>query len=169
MLPAILLLPALLWGASPARAVTVAEALAAEQLITAVDAMTPEDRAAFIQGNRDRLNRALMTEQIVAAIRHTVQVTALAGQRLYHRPLMCGLVADEGAGDDDQEVGGAPPLPPPAPLPQMAEAFKAEVRKTLKLPDGPATEARLDAMDVTEIIANRMIEDNKCVKGMTKK
>ncbi len=147
-----------------AQAVTIAEALAAEALLTRVDAMEPKERAAFIQGNRAELNGALMTEQIVGAIRRSVQVTALAAQRLYHRPLLCGLIVDEEQGDDDQEVGGLPPLPPPAPLAAMAAAFTADLRKTLKLPDGPATEARLNQIDVTELIANRMIADNKCDK-----
>jgi len=148
----------------PARAVTVSEALAAEAMLGQIDAMSPQDRAAFIRDNRAQLNQALMTEQIVGTIRHTVQQTALAAQRLYHRPLLCGLVADEEQGDDDQEVGGAPPLPPPAPLPQMVAAFDAEMKAALKLPDGPATEARLAQIDVTDVIVNRMIADNKCSK-----
>ena len=147
-----------------AHAVTVAEALAAERLIAEVDAMTPEQRSAFLGENRARLNQALMAEQTVNTIRHTVQMTALASRRLYHRPLMCGVVADEERGDDDQEVGGAPPLPPPAPLPDMVKAFKAEIRAALKLPDNAATDARLDQIDVTDVIANRMLADNKCVK-----
>ena len=147
-----------------AHAVTVAEALAAEKLIAEVDAMTPEQRTAFIGANRGRLNQALGAEQTVDTIRHTVQLTALASQRLYHRPLMCGLIVNEESGDDDQEVGGAPPLPPPAPLAEMVEAFKAEIKKTLKLPGDAATEARLDQLDVTDVIANRMLADNKCVK-----
>lgn len=150
--------------AAPAHAVTVAEALAAEKLIAGIDAMAPEQRSAFIGANRARLNQALLAEQTVETIRHTVQMTALASQRLYHRPLMCGLVADEEGGDDDQEVGGAPPLPPPSALPDMVKSFKAEIRAALKLPDDPATEARLDQMDVTDVIANRMLADNKCVK-----
>jgi len=147
-----------------AHAVTIAEALAAEQLIAEVDAMSSEQRSAFIGVNRARLNQALMAEQTVNTIRHTVQMTALASRRLYHRPLMCGLVADEEQGDDDQEVGGAPPLPPPSPLPDMVKAFKAEIRAALKLPDDAATEARLDQLDITDVIANRMLADNKCVK-----
>jgi len=161
---AIVLLSLALPAPDPARAVTVSEALAAEAMLGRVDAMSPEDRAAFIRDNRAQLNQALMTEQIVSAIRHTVQQTALAAQRLYHRPLLCGLVADEEQGDDDQEVGGAPPLPPPAPLPQMAAAFDAELKAALKLPDGPATDARLAQIDVTDVIVNRMIADNKCTK-----
>jgi len=148
----------------PAGAVTVSEALAAEAMLGKVDAMSPEDRAAFIRDNRGPLNQALMTEQIVSTIRHTVQQTALASQRLYHRPLLCGLIADEERGDDDQEVGGAPPLPPPAPLPEMVRAFDAELKKTLKLPDSPATEARLAQIDVTDVIVNRMIADSKCTQ-----
>jgi len=153
----------------PARAVTVAAALAAAALLGKVDAMSAEDRGAFIQANRAQLNAALMTEQVVDTIRHTVQVTALAEQRLYHRPLMCGIIADEEQGDDDQEVGGRPPLPPPAPLPEMVAAFNAEVKSALHLPDGPSTEARLAQMDVTDVIVNRMIADNKCEGKMTKK
>lgn len=151
-------------AALPAGAVTLAEALAAERLIAEIDAMTSEQRASFIGENRARLNQALQTEQIVGAIRHTVQMTALASQRLYHRPLMCGSIAEEETGDEDQEIGGRPPLPPPAPLPEMAKAFKAEIKAALNMPDGPATEARLDRIDVTDVIANRMLADNKCVK-----
>lgn len=147
-----------------ARAVTVAEALAAEKMVAEVEAMTPDQRTAFIGENRAKLNQALMAEQTVNTIRHTVQMTALAAQRLYHRPLMCGLIADEESGDDDQEVGGTPPLPPPAPLPDMVKAFKAEVRAAMKLPDNAATDARLDQIDVTDVIANRMLADSKCVK-----
>ena len=152
-----------------AHAVTVAEALAAERLIAEVDAMGPEARASFIGENRARLNQALRTEQIVSTIRQTVQMTALASQRLYHRPLMCGLIADEESGDDDQEVGSRPPLPPPSPLPEMVASFRAEIKTVLKLPDGPATDARLDQLDVTDVITNRMLTDNKCVKEMTHK
>jgi hypothetical protein len=131
--------------------------------------MSPEERTAFIQGNRAQLNQALMTEQVVGTIRHTVQVAALASQRLYHRPLLCGLIVDEEQGDDDQEVGGRPPLPPPAPLPEMVAAFGKEMKAALHLPEGPATEARLGQMDVTDVIVNRMISDNKCEGKMTKK
>ncbi|HMA49965.1 MAG TPA: hypothetical protein VKP60_09450 [Magnetospirillaceae bacterium] len=154
----------LLFVTAPAHAVTVAEALAAEKLIAEVDSLAPEQRSAFIGANRDRLNQALQAEQIVDTIRHTVQITALASRRLYHRPLMCGVIADEERGDDDQEVGGAPPLPPPAPLADMVKSFKAEIRAALKLPDDAATDARLDQLDVTDVIANRMLADNKCVK-----
>ncbi len=154
---------------SAAGAVTLGEALAAERLIAEVDAMAPQERSAFIGENRARLNQALMQEQIVGAIRHTVQMTALASQRLYHRPLLCGLVVNDESGDDDQEVGSRPPLPPPAPLPEMASAFKAEIKASLNLPDTAATEARLDQIDVTDVIANRMLADNKCVKEMTVK
>jgi len=155
--------------AAPSHAVTVAEALAAEQLVAQLDAMAPEERAPFIAENRARLNQALMAEQIVNTIRLTVQRTAQASQRLYHRPLMCGLIADEESGDDDQEVGGRPPLPPPAPLPQMVAAFNAEIRGALRLPDNPDTAARLAQLDVTDVITNRMLADNKCVKEMTHK
>ena len=160
---AVLLLPA------AARAVTVAEALAAEKLIGEVDALEKDQRAGFIEAHRAELNRALATEQLVATIRHTVQTTALAAQHIYHKPLLCGLIADEESGDDDSEVGGAPPLPPLAPLPEMVAAFNAELKTALKLPDGPATEARLGGVDVTDVIANRMIADNKCDGKMTKK
>ncbi len=159
----ILLLPA------AARAVTAAEALAAEKLIGEVDAMEKDQRAAFIGEHRAELNQALATEQLVATIRHTVQTTALAAQHIYHKPLLCGLIADEESGDDDSEIGGAPALPPPTPLPMMVAAFNAELKKSLKLPEGPLTEARLSGVDVTEIIANRMIADNKCDKRITKK
>lgn len=155
--------------AVPAGAVTVAEALAAEALLGRVDQMSAEDRAAFIQGNRAQLNQALMTEQVVGSIRHTVQVAALASERIYHRPLLCGLIVDEDQGDDDQEVGGRPPLPPPAPLPEMVAAFEGEMKAALHLPDGPVTEARLAQLDVTDVIVNRMISDNKCQGKMTKK
>ena len=155
--------------ALPARAVTVAEALAAEAILGKVDAMNPEDRAAFIRDNRAQLNQALMTEQVLGTIRQTVQTTALASERLYHRPLMCGIIADEELGDDDQEVGSRPPLPPPAPLPEMVAAFNAEMKAALHLPDGPATEARLGRMDVTDIIVNRMISDSKCEGKKPKK
>lgn len=152
-----------------ARAVTVGEALAAEKLIGEVDAMDKEQRAAFIGQHRDELNRALMTEQLVATIRHTVQVTALAAQHINHRPLLCGVILNEESGDDDSEVGGRPPLPPPAPLPEMVAAFNAELKKSLNLPDGPLTEARLDGIDVADVIANRMIADNKCDGKITRK
>jgi len=154
-------------ASKPAGAVTVSEALAAEALLSRVDAMGADERAAFIRDNRAQLNQALMTEQVVGAIRHTVQQTALASQRLYHRPLLCGLIADEEQGDDDSEIGGAPPLPPPAPLPEMVAKFDAELKAALKLPDGPATEARLARIDVTDVIVNRMIADNKCTEKMT--
>lgn len=147
-----------------AQAVTVAEALDAERLLGQLNAMEPDQRSAFIGENRGRINQALMDAQTVATIRHTVQLTALASQRLYHRSLMCGQIADEETGDDDQEVGGAPPLPPPAPLPEMVQAFKAEIKAALHLPDGPATEARLAQIDIAEVIANRMLADYKCVK-----
>jgi hypothetical protein len=147
----------------PARAVTVAEALAAEAMLSHVDAMSPEQRPAFIRDHRAQLNQALMTEQVLGAIRHTVQVAALAAQRLYHRPLLCGAIADEERGDDEREVGGRPPLPPPAPLPEMVAAFDAEMKASLHLPEGPATEARLAQIDVTDVIVNRMIADNQCV------
>ena len=146
----------------PARAVTVSEALSAEALLSRVDAMGADERAGFIRENRVQLNQALMTEQIVGTIRRTVQQTALASQRLYHHPLLCGLIADEEQGDDDTEIGGAPPLPPPTPLPEMVAAFDAELKAALKLPDGPATDARLAKIDVTDVIVNRMISDNKC-------
>lgn len=161
---------ALILALSPAaRAVTVAEALSAEALLTRVDAMGSEERVAFIRDNRPQLNQAVMTEQVIGAIRHTVQVAALASQRQYHRPLLCGLIADEEQGDDDQEVGGRPPLPPPAPLPEMVAAFNREMKAALHLPEGPATEARLAQMDVTDVIVNRMISDNKCEGKKTKK
>lgn len=150
--------------AAPAHALTVAEALAAEKLITEIDAMAPDQRSVFIAANRARLNQALLAEQTVETIRRTVQMTALASQRLYHRPLMCGIVVDEESGDDDQEIGGAPPLPAPSPLPEMVRSFKAEIRAALKLPDDAATDARLDQIDVTDVVANRMLADNKCVK-----
>jgi hypothetical protein len=51
----------------------------------------------------------------------------------------------------------------------MASAFKAEIKASLNLPDTAATEARLDQIDVTDVIANRMLADNKCVKEMTVK
>jgi len=162
-MPRLLLLLPLLFPPA-AQAVTVAEALAAEKLIAEIDSMAPEQRAAFIGESRAKLNRALAVEQTLNTIRHTVQMTALASRRLYHRPLMCGLVADEEKGDDDQEVGGAPPLPPPSPLPDMVRAFKAEIRAALKLPDDAATDARLDQLDVTDVIVNRMLADNKCFK-----
>ena len=146
----------------PARAVTVSEALAAEALLGKVDAMDADERAGFIRENRGQLNQALMIEQTVGTIRRTVQQTALASQRLYHRPLLCGLIVDEEQGDDDTEIGGAPPLPPPTPLPDMVAAFDAELKTALKLPEGPATEARLAQIDVTDVIVNRMISDNKC-------
>ena len=163
-----LLLPILLLPAG-ARAVTVAEALAAEKLIGEVDAMDKEQRGAFIGEHRAELNKALMTEQLVATIRHTVQVTALAAQHIYHKPLLCGVIADEESGDDDSEVGGRPPLPPPAPLPEMVAAFDAELKKSLNLPEGPVTEARLERLDVTDVIANRMIAANKCDGNISKK
>jgi hypothetical protein len=153
----------------PASAVTVAEALAAEATLGKVDAMSPEDRAAFIRDNRAQLNQALMTEQVLGTIRQTVQITALASERLYHRPLLCGIIADEEQGDDDTEVGSRPPLPPPAPLPEMVAAFNAEMKTALHLPDGAATEARLAQMDVTDIIVNRMISDNRCQGKKAKK
>ena len=153
----------------PARAVTVAEAMAAETMLAKVDQLSAEDRAAFIRDNRPQLNQAVMTEQVIGTIRHTVQVAALASERLYHRPLLCGLIVDEEQGDDDQEVGGRPPLPPPAPLPEMVAAFNREMKIALHLPDGPATEARLAQMDVTDVIVNRMISDNKCEAKKTKK
>lgn len=149
-------------ASGPARAVTVTEALAAEAMLGKVDTMPADERAGFIRENRAQLNQALMTEQIVGTIRRTVQQTALASQRLYHRPLLCGLIVDEEQGDDDTEVGGAPPLPPPTPLPDMVAAFNAELKKALKLPDSPATDARLAQVDVTDVIVNRMISDNKC-------
>jgi hypothetical protein len=153
----------------PARAVTVAEALAAEAVLGKVDAMEAEQRAAFIRDNRPQLNQALMTEQLVGTIRHTVQVAALASDRLYHRPLLCGLIPDEEQGDDDQEVGGRPPLPPPAPLAEMVAAFNKEMKAALHLADSAATEARLAQVDVTEVIVNRMISDNKCEEKKTGK
>ncbi len=153
----------------PVQAVTVAEALAAEAMLGKVDAMSAEDRAAFIRDNRGSLNQALMTEQVVGTIRHTVQVTALASLRLYHRPLLCGIIPNEDQGDDDQEVGGRPPLPPPAPLSEMVTAFDEEMKASLHLPAGPATEARLAQIDIAEIIVNRMISDNKCEGKMTEK
>ena len=153
----------------PAGAVTVAEAMAAETMLAKVDQLGGEERAAFIRDNRPQLNQALMTEQMVGTIRHTVQVTALASERLYHRPLLCGLILDEEQGDDDQEVGGRPPLPPPAPLPDMVAAFNAEMKAALHLPDGPATEARLAQLDVTDVIVNRMISDNRCEAKKAKK
>lgn len=152
---------------NPARAVTVAEALAAEATLSRVDAMSAEERAAFIRDNRTQLNQALTTEQLLGTIRHTVQVAALAAERLYHRPLLCGAIADEERGDQDQEVGGRPPLPPPAPLPEMVAAFDAEMKASLHLPDGPATEARLAQIDVTDVIVNRMIADNRCAEKPT--
>ncbi len=162
----------LLFGVSPAgpaHAVTVAEALAAEAMLGKVDGMSADDRAAFIRDNRAQLNQALMTEQVIGTIRHTVQVAALASLRLYHRPLLCGIIANEDQGDDDQEVGGRPPLPPPAPLSDMVAAFDEDLKASLHLPAGPATEARLAQIDIAEIIVNRMISDNKCEgKGMEK-
>jgi hypothetical protein len=51
----------------------------------------------------------------------------------------------------------------------MAASFNREMKAALHLPEGPATEARLAQMDVTDVIVNRMISDNKCEGKVTKK
>jgi hypothetical protein len=148
--------------------VTVEEALSAEQLLAKVDAMTPADRSAFIQQHRAQLNQALMTEQVIVTIRHTVEVTSRAAQRIYHRGLLCGLMEEDERGDDQEEAIG-PPSMPQAPLTDLVAAFNAHIKGSLKLADGPETEARLRQIDVTDVIANGMIEKNKCVKNVSDK
>jgi hypothetical protein len=148
-------------GAAPARAVTLGEALAAEQLLRQVDAVLPAERAAFIRDHRAELNQALMIRQIVVAIGHTVEVTSLVAERLYHRPLLCGIAApvQDDDGDTEAGAGNKPSLPD---LARMGAAFKVSLRRALHLADTPDSDARLDKIDVTDVIANQMVEEKKC-------
>jgi hypothetical protein len=147
------LLGVLLLAPAAGRAATLGEALAAEQLIRKVDAMAPADRQAFIQQNRAQLNQALLLHQIVLTVSHAVEAASQAAGRLYHQPLICILGSSD---EDDRKTEPAPDLE------VMAEDFKADLRQSLKLPDNAATEERLNKIDVADVIANRMIEDNKC-------
>ena len=160
---ALALLGAALLAPSTAKAVTLGEALAAEQMVKQVEAMAPDQRSAFIAQHRAELNQALMLQQIVAAIAHSVAVTSHVAERVYHHPLICDLGAAESENDDDDaQSSPAEPMPD---LAEMAANFKREIKTSLKLPDGPATEARLAALDVTDVIANQMIETKKCPIG----
>ncbi len=147
------------FGAPDAHAVTLGEALAAEQFLQSVDGLAPAERPAFLAAHRAQLGQALMVRQILITIGHTVDVTAMAAQRVYHTSLLCGPVPPED--DDSDELGRKAPLPVP-PILEMAAAFKADIKKSLNLPENAATEARLNQIDVTDVIANRMLDSEKC-------
>lgn len=147
---------------SEAQAVTLGETLGAYKLIAQVDAMPAGQRTEFIRAHRAGLNHALEIRQIIGVIVHTVETTSLASQRLYRRPLVCP--PEEEAEEAEEEAGkeGQPEMETVARLPAMAAAFKAEMKKALNLPDTPETEKRLNAIDVTDAVANRMLQENRC-------
>jgi hypothetical protein len=145
-------------GAADARAVTLGEAVATEQLLKDVDAMPAAERPAFIQAHRAQLNHALLVHQVIGVISHTVDVTSNASLRAYHHPLLCP--TGDGDDDDDDKAQGKPGDAPN--LLEMAAEFKTSLKKALNLPDGPATEAKLSNVDITDVIANQMIDEKKC-------
>lgn len=147
---------------SEARAVTLGEALGAYALIERVDAMPPEQRTDFIRTHRPELNHALEIRQVVGVIVHTVETTSLASQRLYRQPLVCPPDEDdeeEAAEAGEERQSEAETL---GRLPDMAAAFKTEMKKALNLPDTPETEKRLNGIDVTDAVTNRMLQENRC-------
>jgi hypothetical protein len=145
---------------SSAQAVTIGEALAAERLLKSVDAMAPADRDIFIKKNRQQLNAALSVREIVQAIGRTVQVTSRAADRVYHHPIICPLI-DVDTDDDDVPKSKAP-IADDAELSAMAVDFKSDLRRALNLPDTAATSQYLEKIDVTEMIVNRLIEEQRC-------
>jgi len=147
-------------AACPSYAVTIGEALAAEQLLKSIDAMPPAQRDAFIQKNRPQLNAALSIREIICAISQTVQVTSRASDRVYHHPVICPLI-DTAPDDDDAPKAKAPPTDQ-AELSAMADDFKSDLRRALNLPDTAATSQYLEKIDVTEMIVNRLIEEQRC-------
>jgi hypothetical protein len=150
---------AVAWTGS-AQAVTIGEALAAERLLKSVDAMAPADRDAFVKKNRQQLNNALSVREIVQAISLTVQVTSRAADRVYHRPILCPLI--DAAPDDDDMPKAKSPVADQAELSAMADDFKSDLRHALNLPDTAATSQYLEKIDVTEMIVNRLIEEQRC-------
>ena len=145
-----------------ARALTLGEALAAEQLLTSVDALAPEARGAFIQQHRAELNQALMSRQILMAISRTMNVASWAAEHAYRQALICSPDMMKESDDDERDEMGPPPSAEIPDLPAMAAAFKNALKTRLHLPDTPATEARLNQIEVTHVIVNQMIESNKC-------
>jgi hypothetical protein len=148
-----------IWGGSP-YAVTIGEALAAEQVLKSIDALPPAERDAFIQKNRAQLNAALSIREIIRAISQTVLVTSRAADRVYHHPVICPLI-DATPDDDDAPKSKAPPVDQ-AELSAMADDFKSDLRRALNLPDTAATSQYLEKIDVTEMIVNRLIEEQRC-------
>ena len=127
-------------AAMPAGAVTLGDALAADRLVAAVEAMDPSSRADFIQSHRSQLNQALQTKQTVGAVAASVQTALVAAERIYRRPLLCS--GKPVSGTDDEILEGTIA---PAPLPdlaRMAAEFKSQLRQTLALPDTPAIDAK---------------------------
>jgi hypothetical protein len=160
--PAVLLFGSVLAATPAARAVTLGEALATERLLATVDAMAPDQRPAFIQQHRAELNQALMTRQILMAIGRTMNVASWASERAYHTALVCSPDMLKESDDDEREETGPPASADVPDLPAMAAAFKEAMKTRLHLPDTPATEARLNQIEVTHVIVNQMIERNKC-------
>ena len=137
----------------PAGAVTVAEAVSALNLLKTVEAMSTAERAEYIAQHRSDLNNALMVREIVGMLGRTVEATSAVSERTYNRKLVC--IPDD---DDDDEEG----QPFSVDLPKMAIAFKADMRHVLGLADSPETEAKLNQVDIVDVIANRMVADLRC-------
>ena len=143
-----------------AHAVTIGEALAAERLLKSVDGLSPADRDIFIKKHRQQLNAALSVREIVRAIGQTVQVTSRAADRVYHHPILCPQI--DAAPDDDDAPKSKTPAADQAELSAMADDFKSDLRRALNLPDTKATSQYLEKIDVTEMIVNRLIEEQRC-------
>ena len=144
--------------AAPAGAVSLGEAVAADQMVRQVDGMAPADRAAFIEAHRSELNHALLIQQITLATARAVEASSIASEHLYGFPLICG---DAPRAESDDDDFAAPP-PIAIDLPAMAASFKSDLKKRLHLPDNTATEQRLNQVDIADVIADRMIEGKKC-------
>ena len=150
------------WGlfAAPAQAVTLKQARMAMALIKTVDGLAPEERTRFIAQNREQLNIALHIRQSVADLLHMADAVSQVSERMYQRKLICN------ADDDDDETDAAPTSAAKAPdlpdLDKMAVDFKADLRGVLHLPDTPETDAKLDDVDVADLLANRYLADHRC-------
>jgi len=144
--------------AAPAGAVDLGQALAAELMVTKVEAMPPAERGAFIQAHRVELNRALEIHQIVLATARAVEASSAAAEHAYGKPLLCGGAVPNETDDDDF----APPPPIAIDLPAMAASFKSDLKKRMHLSDDAEIDQRLNQIDVADVMANRLIDSNKC-------